>query len=117
MSAKAPESPQIIPRVFSRVIRSRRITAVSTNNRMGVIVIETALFIGVDRLNPLKNINMFSTIPKMAHAKMRHQSLVSIFSDFVNKLKIQKRIAAPPTRRTINPKGWITCGIKPLAMV
>src|SRR5690606_7598237 len=96
---------------------SRKISAVSKSNKTGVIVIETALFMGVERFNPLKNISIFNTIPKMAHAIIRNQSPGAIFSDFENALTIQKSNAAPPTLKTIKPNGWIIWGIRPLATV
>ena len=81
IKTKAPVSPRPIPTPFSTVIRSFRKKAERINSNTGAIVITTELFIGVDRLNPLKNIVMFKTIPKKAHAIMRYQSLLSTFSE------------------------------------
>jgi len=71
------------------------------------MVITTELFIGVERLNPLKNINIFITIPKREQSTSRFQSFKSIFSVGYAKEKIQNNNAAPETRNNIKPKGSI----------
>src|SRR5690554_7885063 len=73
IKTNAPESPKTIPKDFIQVIRSFNISAVNNNNNTGVMVIETALLIGVERLSPLKNISIFRTIPKTAHAPIRSE--------------------------------------------
>lgn len=72
---------------------------------------------GVERLNPLKKASIFKAIPKKAQITNRDQSRRSIFSDGKNRLSIQKIIAAPDTRKSIKPKGFITSGINPFAIV
>lgn len=72
---------------------------------------------GVERLNPLKKASIFKAIPKKAQRRNLIQSRLSIFSDLKKRLMIQKISAAPVTRNKINPKGLITAGIKPFAIV
>ena len=99
----APTSPKPIPIDFSQVTFSLKKIAESINNKTGEIVITTELFMGVDRLNPLKNINIFSTIPKKAQPIIRSQSFLSTFSEGKKKEIIQNKIAAPNTRNNIKP--------------
>ena len=117
IKTNAPPSPKKIPRLFIQVIRSLKIKAESTNSKTGESVIITELFIGVERLNPLKKASIFRAIPKKAQIANRNQSRRSIFSGGRKKLIIQKINAAPETRNKIKPNGWITSGINPLAMV
>ena len=77
----------------------------------------TELFIGVERLNPLKKKSIFITIPKTAHPRILGQSEFAIFSLGAKKLIAQKRSAAPVTLSKMNPKGSIYKGIRPLAIV
>jgi len=70
---------------------------------MGETVMSTALFMGVERDRPLKNMSILMTIPKMAQLKIRNQSFFSIRSLGAQKLISQNKIAAPETRSRINP--------------
>lgn len=117
IKTKAPPRPKNIPRLFIQVIRSRKINADSTKSKTGESVIITELLMGVERLNPLKKASIFKTIPKKAQITKRNQSRRSIFSEGKKRLMPQNTNAAPETRNKINPKGWITSGINPLAMV
>lgn len=117
IKTKAPLRPKKIPRLFTQVIRSRKIKAESINNNNGESVIITELLMGVERLNPLKKASIFKAIPKNAQAINRNQSRRSTFSEGKKRLIIQKTNAAPDTRNNIKPKGLITSGINPLAMV
>ena len=80
ISARAPARPRAIPTPLIKVMRSFKNTPDNTSNKTGATVITTLLLIGVDRLRPLKNIVMFNTMPKKAHAIMRIQSLVCMVS-------------------------------------
>ncbi len=106
-----------MPKLFTKVILSFKIKAESNNSKTGEIVIITELLMGVERLNPLKKASIFKAIPKKAQITKRNQSLRSIFSEGKKKLIVQKINAAPETRSKIKPKGWITSGINPLAIV
>ena len=114
---RAPLRPRPIPIDFIQVIFSFKKIADKMSNKTGASVITTELFIGVDKLSPLKNIVIFRAIPKKAQAIIRTQSRRSILSEGKNKLSNQNTEAAPRTRKRINPNGFITSGIKPLAMV
>ena len=67
------------------------------------MVIKTALFIGVESDNPLKNIFMLTTMPKRAQPIKRTTSFLLIFSLGNQKLMSQNKMAAPKTRSKINP--------------
>ena len=105
MSIKAPIRPSIAPEAFNRVIFSRIKIADRTNTKIGDMVTITDELIGVDRLKPLKNPNIFIDIPNTAQAINLGQSRLKIGSDFTNILINQNRIAAPKTLSSINPKG------------
>jgi len=117
IKTKAPAKPKNIPRLFTQVILSLKIKAESTKSKTGERVIITELLMGVERLSPLKKASIFRTIPKKAQAINRSQSRRATFSEGRNKLIIQKTKAAPLTRKSIKPNGWITSGINPLAIV
>ena len=103
MSTKAPMSPMPMPMDFIQVMGSFKNTAVKTNNNTGVKVITTELLMGVESSNPLKNMFMFSTIPKKAQANILQKSFLSNFSVGYSKLMSQKSKAAPLTRKRIKP--------------
>lgn len=72
---------------------------------IGVMVINTALFMGVDSSSPLKKTNILITIPSMAQITILPQSLRSILSLGLKKEIPQNNTDAPETRNKINPKG------------
>ena len=84
---------------------------------IGVVVTRTALFIGVDKSNPLKNASILIAMPKSEHNITRPQSFRSIFSFGPKKEILQNKMEAPNTLSIIKPKGVIYVGITPLAIV
>ena len=66
ISPIAPRSPTNIPNTFFPEIFSLIQRADKINTIIGVVVISTALFIGVDSDSPLKKTSMLRPIPKMA---------------------------------------------------
>lgn len=114
---KAPANPSNIPKLLIHVIRSFIKIADRINTKIGVMVAITELLMGVERLNPLKNINILITIPKTAQINNLGQSLDLIFSLGPKKLISQNNAAAPLTRSMINPKGSMCVGITSLATV
>ena len=63
--------PRPIPSTFTHETRSLKNITERTSKITGVIVTTTELFIGVDRLRPLKNASILIHIPKKAQAKNR----------------------------------------------
>lgn len=107
IKANAPENPKPMPKYLISVIFSLIKNADIKNTKIGEIVIIIELLIGVERLNPLKNMSILMTIPKIAHKKIRFQSLKAMRSFGPHKLISQNKIEAPTTLKKMNPKGLI----------
>ena len=75
IKANAPKSPNPIPIYLRQEILSFKKTTDNTNKITGTSVITTELLIGVERLNPLKNISMLIVIPNNPQAKKRSMSV------------------------------------------
>ena len=101
----APMRPNPIPIDFNHVIFSFIKIADITSNKTGTNVITTELLMGVERLSPLKNINILRVMPKNAHEIILSQSPRSIFSEGKKKLISQNNNNAPLILNRINPNG------------
>lgn len=116
-SVNAPARPINTPIAFKMETRSFIYNAERINSIIGEIVIITALFMGVERLSPLKNINIFITIPKIAHAIILGQSSFFIRSLGPLKLISRNKRKAPLTLKKIKPNGLMYAGITSLAII
>ena len=70
---------------------------------MGVMVISTALFMGVESSMPLKKQSMLTTMPKSAQSSILGTSARSIFCCGIKRLTNQNKIAAPKRRTCTKP--------------
>ena len=68
---KAPKKPMAIPTIFFGSTFSLIRIADKKTTIMGVVVIRTALLIGVDSERPLKNTNILKPMPNRAQTNIR----------------------------------------------
>ena len=104
IKTKAPIKPNITPTILGSNSRSFMRIAENTNTNMGVMVMSTALLMGVESSIPLKKQSMFITIPKSAQSSIFGKSARSIFCCGIKRLTSQNKLAAPKRRTCTKPK-------------
>ena len=91
IKTKAPIKPNTTTTTLGSKSRSFMRIAEKTNTSMGVMVISTALFMGVESSMPLKKQSMLTTIPKSAQSSILGTSARSIFCFGIKRLTNQNK--------------------------
>ena len=100
----APIKPRKIPVVLEKLSFFLNKKKDKITTKIGVIIINIELLIGVEKSSPVMKAAMLKPIPKRPHFRIVNLSFFSIFLLFLNKLIIQNKIVAPSTLNNTRPR-------------